>query len=95
MNIFRGFPIRFHPAHRGNFKWYCNFTLPETGTMDTISQPPDEQPRRRRRSRRKSSKEIHERRRRMKNLGFWLAYGTVGVIIATAIAILAGQSSAN
>jgi hypothetical protein len=37
----------------------------------------------------------HERRRRMKNLGFWLVYGAVGVIIATAIAIMAGQSSGN
>jgi hypothetical protein len=63
--------------------------------METISQTTNEQPRRRRRSHRKSSKSSHERRRRMKNLGFWLAYGAVGVIIATAIAIMAGQSSAN
>ncbi|HEY4087624.1 MAG TPA: hypothetical protein VGM43_16905 [Bryobacteraceae bacterium] len=63
--------------------------------MDTISQTPGEQPRRRRRSHRKSSKASHERRRRMKNWGFWLVYGAVGVIIATAIAIMAGQSSAN
>jgi hypothetical protein len=63
--------------------------------METISQTPAEEPRRRRRSHRKSSKEVHERRRRMKQLGFWLAYGAVGVTIATAIAILAGQSSAN
>jgi hypothetical protein len=63
--------------------------------METISQTPDEQPRRRRRSHRKSSKASYERRRRMKNWGFWLAYGAIGVIIATAIAIMAGQSSAN
>jgi len=62
--------------------------------METISQTPEE-PRRRRRSRRKSSKEIHERRRRLKNLGFWLLLSAVGVILATAIAILAGESSAN
>jgi hypothetical protein len=60
--------------------------------METISQTPEEQPRRRR-SRRKSSKASYEQRRRMKNLGFWLAYGAAGVIIATAIAILVGQSS--
>jgi len=63
--------------------------------METISQTPGEQPRRRRRSHRKSSKAAHERKRRLKNWGFWLVYGAVGVIIATAIAIMAGQSSAN
>lgn len=65
------------------------------GARETISPTPEEEPRRRRRSRRKSSKEIYERRRRLKNLGFWLVYGAVGATIAIAIAILAGQSSAN
>ena len=61
--------------------------------MDTISQTPEGQPRRRRRSRRKSSKASHEQRRRMKNVGFWLVYGAVGIIIVTAISVLVGQSS--
>jgi hypothetical protein len=64
--------------------------------MDPSQQTPDEQPpRRRRRSHRKSSKWSHEKRRRMRNLGFWLVYGAIGVIVATAIAILAGQSSGS
>jgi hypothetical protein len=61
--------------------------------METISTTTEEQPKRRRRSRRKSSKEVHERRRRLKNLGLWLLYGAAGVVVATTIAILAGESS--
>jgi hypothetical protein len=68
--------------------------LLEAGTMETISQTPQEQPRRRR-SRRKSSKAAEERKRRLKAWGFWLVYGAVGVVIATAIAIMAGESSAG
>jgi hypothetical protein len=67
--------------------------LAESAITDPTLQAPEDPPRRRRRSHRKSGKMSHERRKRLKNLGFWLTYGAIGVVIATAIAILAGQSS--
>lgn len=61
--------------------------------LETLVENTEEAPRRRRRSSRKSSKANFQKRRRMKQLGYWLAAGVIGVLIVTAIAILAGEQS--
>lgn len=66
----------------------------ETKPPEVLPGAVDEQPKRRRRHR-KSRKMKHEQRRQWKSIGFWLIYGAVGVAIATAIAVMAGQSSGN
>jgi preprotein translocase subunit Sec63 len=61
--------------------------------LETLVENTEEEPKRRRRSSRKSSKQTYRRRRQLKILGYWLVIGAIGILIVTAIAILAGQQS--
>jgi len=60
---------------------------------NTVAETAAEPPRRRRRSGKKSKKETYQQRKRLKNIGFWLLTGGIGVAIVTAIAIMAGGAS--
>jgi hypothetical protein len=63
--------------------------------LETLVDNTEEAPKRRRRSSRKSSKTTYQRRRQLRQLGYWIVVGIIGIVIVTAIAILAGQSSSS
>ena len=62
--------------------------------LETLVDNAEETPKRRRSSR-KSKKATYQQRRRTKVLVYWLVIGAIGVLIVTAIAILAGEQSAG
>ncbi len=49
----------------------------------------------RRRSRRKSRKLSHQQRKRLRIMGYWLLAGAIGIIVVTAIAVMAGNNAAD
>jgi hypothetical protein len=60
---------------------------------NSLAEREQSQHRKRRRSPRKSGKQLYERRKKLKNIGWWVLIGVIGVVAVAGISVLAGNAS--